>query len=100
MRQRELAVGHLDLATGLAAQLADRLDDLGHAAPVGGVVVAQAAAVGVERQPAVGCPQALVGDERAALALLRSEEHTSEIQSLMRTSYAVFCLKKKTRNTT
>src|SRR3546814_8132123 len=28
--------------------------------------------------------------------LLRSEEHTSELQSLMRTSYAVFCLKKKT----
>src|SRR3546814_8739335 len=31
----------------------------------------------------------------------RSEEHTSELQSLMRISYAVFCLKKKTkRNTT
>src|SRR3546814_1054016 len=29
---------------------------------------------------------------------VRSEEHTSELQSLMRTSYAVFCLKKK--NTT
>src|SRR3546814_6227365 len=28
----------------------------------------------------------------------RSEEHTSELQSLMRTSYAVFCLKKKTMN--
>src|SRR3546814_8009612 len=28
---------------------------------------------------------------------LRSEEHTSELQSLMRTSYAVFCLKKKTK---
>src|SRR3546814_3389391 len=28
--------------------------------------------------------------------LLRSEEHTSELQSLMRNSYAVFCLKKKT----
>src|SRR3546814_3855129 len=27
---------------------------------------------------------------------LRSEEHTSELQSLMRISYAVFCLKKKT----
>src|SRR3546814_14961876 len=27
----------------------------------------------------------------------RSEEHTSELQSLMRSSYAVFCLKKKTR---
>src|SRR3546814_2300946 len=29
----------------------------------------------------------------------RSEEHTSELQSLMRTSYAVFCLKKKTLKT-
>src|SRR3546814_2931792 len=29
----------------------------------------------------------------------RSEEHTSELQSLMRTSYAVFCLKKKTQYT-
>src|SRR3546814_3583453 len=28
----------------------------------------------------------------------RSEEHTSELQSLMRLSYAVFCLKKKTTN--
>src|SRR3546814_4698824 len=30
---------------------------------------------------------------------IRSEEHTSELQSLMRTSYAVFCLKKKTHET-
>src|SRR3546814_10291045 len=30
----------------------------------------------------------------------RSEEHTSELQSLMRISYAVFCLKKKTTETT
>src|SRR3546814_10388197 len=30
----------------------------------------------------------------------RSEEHTSELQSLMRTSYAVFCLKKKKYNIT
>src|SRR3546814_2682723 len=34
-------------------------------------------------------------DFLAALAKIRSEEHTSELQSLMRTSYAVFCLKKK-----
>src|SRR3546814_9180941 len=33
---------------------------------------------------------------RQAPDLDRSEEHTSELQSLMRTSYAVFCLKKKT----
>src|SRR3546814_4871359 len=32
-------------------------------------------------------------------ALTRSEEHTSELQSLMRISYAVFCLKKKTKLT-
>src|SRR3546814_7090946 len=31
--------------------------------------------------------------------LIRSEEHTSELQSLMRISYAVFCLKKKNNNT-
>src|SRR3546814_5194293 len=32
--------------------------------------------------------------------LLRSEEHTSELQSLMRISYAVFCLKKKKKQYT
>src|SRR3546814_2364250 len=35
-----------------------------------------------------------VGIEQAGA--IRSEEHTSELQSLMRISYAVFCLKKKT----
>src|SRR3546814_1976642 len=34
-------------------------------------------------------------DERWRTVLPRSEEHTSELQSLMRISYAVFCLKKK-----
>src|SRR3546814_5943267 len=33
-----------------------------------------------------------------AIGLKRSEEHTSELQSLMRISYAVFCLTKKTNN--
>src|SRR3546814_7829064 len=33
----------------------------------------------------------------AEVRALRSEEHTSELQSLMRISYAVFCLKKKTQ---
>src|SRR3546814_7969063 len=33
--------------------------------------------------------------QQLRLHLLRSEEHTSELQSLMRISYAVFCLKKK-----
>src|SRR3546814_10218103 len=34
---------------------------------------------------------------RATVSAKRSEEHTSELQSLMRISYAVFCLKKKKR---
>src|SRR3546814_2490600 len=42
----------------------------------------------------------LVGDNAAAEQFgLRSEEHTSELQSLMRISYAVFCLTKKKTNT-
>src|SRR3546814_7329458 len=36
---------------------------------------------------------------RRALDSFRSEEHTSELQSLMRISYAVFCLKKKKKST-
>src|SRR3546814_1750364 len=35
--------------------------------------------------------------DRAPLPIGRSEEHTSELQSLMRISYAVFCLKKKNK---
>src|SRR3546814_7973690 len=36
-------------------------------------------------------------NERRGVGEARSEEHTSELQSLMRISYAVFCLKKKKR---
>src|SRR3546814_3274594 len=52
------------------------------------------------RQP--GIQVVLYGLDAAAAAQVavgaRSEEHTSELQSLMRISYAVFCLKKKTHN--
>src|SRR3546814_10902583 len=41
---------------------------------------------------------ALVRHVEALRSAWRSEEHTSELQSLMRISYAVFCLKKKIRN--
>src|SRR3546814_1284017 len=37
------------------------------------------------------------GRQSSARCRQRSEEHTSELQSLMRISYAVFCLKKKTK---
>src|SRR3546814_3201914 len=41
------------------------------------------------------CP--IASSLACASGALRSEEHTSELQSLMRISYAVFCLKKKTQ---
>src|SRR3546814_4790591 len=40
----------------------------------------------------------IIDEVVASIPTMRSEEHTSELQSLMRTSYAVFCLKKKTHN--
>src|SRR3546814_9906119 len=59
-----------------------------------------------DRGPAAGAKQqvrvaravfmAVLAVDRFALRhMIRSEEHTSELQSLMRISYAVFCLKKK-----
>src|SRR3546814_4966561 len=39
------------------------------------------------------------GDFEQAMQGMKSEEHTSELQSLMRISYAVFCLKKKKKHT-
>src|SRR3546814_10098665 len=48
-----------------------------------------------DRPPARRPVELLVALER----IVRSEEHTSELQSLMRISYAVFCLKKKKTQT-
>src|SRR3546814_7618684 len=59
--------------------------------PVRAVAVEPAAAV-VERGGQVPVVQ---GEQR--FDVVRSEEHTSELQSLMRISYAVFCLKKKNK---
>src|SRR3546814_2015846 len=51
-------------------------------------------------QPSLGRARAFGGRPGAdGAAQTRSEEHTSELQSLMRISYAVFCLKKKTTPT-
>src|SRR3546814_2503259 len=62
-------------------------------------------AIGPKLAPGLGVDQ-LHGDAHppataphGALDGIRSEEHTSELQSLMRISYAVFCLKKKKQKT-
>src|SRR3546814_7015914 len=56
------------------------------------------AAVDIFDREAVFIDRALTGLVRDFPELRRSEEHTSELQSLMRISYAVFCLKKKNHN--
>src|SRR3546814_5740858 len=58
--------------------------------------VHKAAASGV---PGVVAASALLSGT-LKIIVTRSEEHTSELQSLMRISYAVFCLKKKIKHTT
>src|SRR3546814_10595883 len=59
-------------------------------AAVDGICAGAGAMVALASDLRVGTPQA-----RTAFLFTRSEEHTSELQSLMRLSYAVFCLKKK-----
>src|SRR3546814_3463015 len=49
----------------------------------------------VEKQIEALAQKQGISIDDAAKELLRSEEHTSELQSLMRISYALFCLKKK-----
>src|SRR3546814_7808468 len=90
-----------------ACQIADGIEDLFAAQPVGLVGrialerLAGIVAVGLQQggdasRQAVAPPHRqheAEGDSDGGTE--RSEEHTSELQSLMRTSYAVFCLKKK-----
>src|SRR3546814_1629240 len=59
--------------------------------PVARVAHVEDQPVVLDRQEQVVRPRPPVGEGE------RSEEHTSELQSLMRISYAVFCLKKKTK---
>src|SRR3546814_1384814 len=61
--------------------------------------VDECAGRGIERR-AVGAPRERGTRQQRARTRQRSEEHTSELQSLMRISYAVFCLKKKQHTTT
>src|SRR3546814_406992 len=88
-REHDPAAGHDRVpaarADGLAHGTFAALDDGRDARRAGPVALACAWPAGTR----------VAGAARAA----RSEEHTSELQSLMRISYAVFCLKKKTTST-
>src|SRR3546814_1493464 len=69
---------------------AERKQDFAEAQATYQAMVAVYSGLGYEL---VTLPLASVAER---VRFVRSEEHTSELQSLMRTSYAVFCLKKKT----
>src|SRR3546814_6542353 len=76
---------------GLGIVGADPLDELILADHLMSPGIPRGAAATPERRVRDGCRR------RTRVGRRRSEEHTSELQSLMRTSYAVFCLKKKHR---
>src|SRR3546814_5400354 len=100
MRGDEVVV-HIERMRGRVAQAGDAVDlrqraDQSAEAP-------DAAAPDAAAPDAPRC-FAVVGvhvlPQQGDLLHARSEEHTSELQSLMRISYAVFCLKKKTKQHT
>src|SRR3546814_3457897 len=98
-RAEDIAVA-VDHALAVAAQIAaaleallEHLDHLGHVRRIDAVVDLEALGIGDAHIEQL-VVQPLAPDEHRD-AIARSEEHTSELKSLMRTLYAVFCLKKK-----
>src|SRR3546814_2212493 len=88
-----LTFGGWNEAVYLSAELRDGRRRMGHAMILGLIVVAV-----LYLLVNLAYLRALSLGGMAASDAVRSEEHTSELQSIMRISYAVFCLKKK--NTT
>src|SRR3546814_3615543 len=73
----------------------------GYSAAAGMLAAGRDGAVACEAVvvPHAQSDQAVASSAMACMRFVRSEEHTSELQSLMRISYAVFCLKKKNKST-
>src|SRR3546814_9544950 len=87
--QMGAGIAQIAAARGLQVLLADVSEEAAHAGK---------ARIGASLEKAVSREKLHAADKDAILCWIeavRSEEHTSELQSLMRISYAVFCLKKK-----
>src|SRR3546814_3124283 len=100
LRPRRLLLGlALSLAVTGAAACGDDDDEAGADTDTTDQLGGEAAMPAEACDAYVGLSGAMAGDPSAAGdvidAFVRSEEHTSELQSLMRISYAVFCLQKK-----
>src|SRR3546814_2685751 len=80
--------------------LIDISSSMGRASDGGAASPSSPSRLDLAKQALLALNQRLIDDglaDRATIKIVaRSEEHTSELQSLMRISYAVFCLKKKT----
>src|SRR3546814_1471627 len=90
--------GAISITNATEYGLAWRADEIGAIADVaraGGMKLHMDGARFANALAFLGCAPADVS-WRAGVDALRSEEHTSELQSLMRISYAVFCLNNKT----
>src|SRR3546814_9001617 len=98
-----LAVIELHIIAETALTPGDRHDAVGHRIDGGAIAAAEIHAAvhtlvtkdRVAAHPEVRSDASARRPRHAAALFARSEEHTSELQSLMRTSYAVLCLHKK-----
>src|SRR3546814_9711050 len=108
IRYSLLALGLAGAATAVPAQapslaMLDRLEkgswqlrERGKDAVVQTICVGDARRMIQVYHPGATCSRYVIEDTPSSVTVhYRSEEHTSELQSLMRISYAVFCLKKK-----
>src|SRR3546814_7793641 len=77
------------------ASMASAIDDVREEQTLSVAALADRSASVLERLRS-DAQTARAGERREPTFPIRSEEHTSELQSLIRSSYAVFCLKKKT----
>src|SRR3546814_10443700 len=100
-QQEDVRVGAAGDRDALAHKVGDRLDVAVRAGNEGGPLRLGIDIDRLDRQPAGTADQGGAAGRRAEVDRTgaqelerRSEEHTSELQSLMRISYAVFCLKK------
>src|SRR3546814_3425058 len=85
-------------AADFAAEQSARIDQLaGHAGAAHLAGVAAGLALLLDGDIVEAAPGVAILPSGRMPCVDRSEEHTSELQSLMRISYAVFCLKKKTQ---
>src|SRR3546814_3974207 len=105
LRAHRLGLGNAPVRLAAATSVRDILTTLGDGAAPALLIIDSIqtmhsdlleGAPGTVSQVRAAAQELIRYAKETGTALVRSEEHTSELQSLMRMSYAVFCFKKKT----